>query len=364
MSLKENGVSERARVADRKSTRLIYVQILRFIAAVAVVIFHVVGTSGHYISSQPSKIFSIFCYGDKGVDLFFVISGFIIYYSTHRSVQSPMAFLLRRAERIIPIYWSITLVLAALSIIFPSGFKSIDWLNWPSILKSMFFITFVNGQMPVIYVGWSLEYEMFFYLSVSFLLLIGEVAWDIIIVTFSMLTIFHNFESVLMNENLHRFFTDPLILEFVFGIISAKLFVRKYISNIAIASVASSLIVLVMIDSSHRVILFGVPFAAILLFSAILSNKRTAPSNVEKLCARLGDASYSIYLVQAIIISGACKAFVQVLPHSLDIFIVTITTAVVISGYLVYNFVERPLLKLCRRFHSPPHVLAASVTSV
>ena len=284
------------RIVDETQTQLIYVQSLRFLAAAGVVIFHSIETGKHYIFSQESSVLSIFNDGYHGVDLFFVISGFIIYYSTHLSAKAPMSFLLRRVERIVPIYWFITISITLLAIVAPSAFKDTSWVNVHHVIELMFFVTFTSGQMPIVYVGWSLEYEMFFYLSVSFLLMRAEKAWDELTVIFSLLAMLNIFASVNYVAALQKFLTNPLMLEFIYGILAAKIFLRKPVSKFAIFAVILSTVTTASLDYSNRVISAGLPSAAIVLLAAKLSQMRARPSRLEKILVLLGDASYSIYL--------------------------------------------------------------------
>ena len=79
---------------------LVHIQILRFIAAVSVIAFHALGVApdGHKVAESPISF--VLSYGGRGVDLFFVISGFIIFYATDGRGLTPAEFLRRRVERI------------------------------------------------------------------------------------------------------------------------------------------------------------------------------------------------------------------------------------------------------------------------
>jgi exopolysaccharide production protein ExoZ len=354
------GVAVLRRSDGRTTPQLVYVQVLRFFAATSVVIFHALGTATHYIASQGSSVFSIFRYGDHGVDLFFVISGFIIYYSTHLSIKSPLSFLARRAERIVPIYWLITLFVVCLSIVFPSAFTSSDWINGPTIIESLLFITFTQGQYPIVYVGWSLEYEMFFYLSVSLLLLRSEKAWDELIIVFSALVVLNIVPSLPSVPFLHDFFTNPIILEFVFGVVIAKIFIGESLSKVAMLALLLGVISVAFMDGASRVLSAGLPSAIVVLLAAVLSVRRAHPSVAEVICARLGDASYSIYLTQGLFISGAFKMIPRLLSLPIDALIAAAAILAVLGGYVVYSTVERPLLKLTRRIRSTPQRMQPS----
>ena len=84
---------------------LVYIQVLRFLAAAAVVAFHAAGVAPKGFKVPESTIAFLLSYGGRGVDLFFVISGFIIFYATHSAKLTPAEFLRRRVERIVPLYF-------------------------------------------------------------------------------------------------------------------------------------------------------------------------------------------------------------------------------------------------------------------
>lgn len=354
---------------DNTTTQLTYIQILRFVASTLVVIFHAIGTGGYVTQHEDSKVIDVLAYGGHGVDLFFVISGFIIYYSTHTLVKTPQMFLWRRAERIIPIYWFMYLLLIVIYVVAPSAFKSTEWFNFRFMFESMFFVSFIDGHLPAVFVGWSLEYEMFFYLSVSFLLLRKEKAWDELIVIFALLVMLNAMPVPQRFETVHGFFTNPLILEFIFGIIVARIFIGKHTSKLAMAFVVVSLLSVAWMDHSNRAIAAGLPSTILVAAGAYLSKSRSRPSWFEKALARLGDASYSTYLLQIFVISAAGKYLPRIYPLSWGMFIATTTLLTISSGYILFMFVERPLLNMCRRFRpgqarraSPP--LSASATSI
>ena len=141
---------------------LVHIQVLRFFAAVAVVAFHVLGTAPDGYKVPENTISFALSYGGRGVDLFFVISGFIIFYATHDAKLTPAAFLRRRVERIVPLYFFVIFAVTILAVTLPATFGTPDWYTPRHIVKSMAFIAFTDGEMPVVYVGWSLEYEMYF----------------------------------------------------------------------------------------------------------------------------------------------------------------------------------------------------------
>src|SRR4051812_14172721 len=128
---------------------------LRVIAALGVVYFHTTSTAGLKLDWDI---------GSRGVDVFFVISGFIIAYI---GTSKPEQFLIRRLIRVVPFYWAATLCVFAMVVISPASFRSAT-SDVGHLIASLVFLPHTNpvtGEMhPTLELGWSLNFEMFFYI--------------------------------------------------------------------------------------------------------------------------------------------------------------------------------------------------------
>src|SRR3954466_2203761 len=204
---------------------LVHIQVLRFFAAVAVVAFHAAGVAPDGFKVPGSAVSFALSYGGRGVDLFFVISGFIIFYATHGAGLTPAEFLRRRVERIVPLYFFVIFTVTALAMSLPATFGAPDWYTPRHILKSLAFIAFTDGEMPVVYVGWSLEYEMYFYLAAALLKALTRDVWRNLVVMFSALALVGRIPGVEGALGHYAFFVDPMILEFVLGVVVGSVFV-------------------------------------------------------------------------------------------------------------------------------------------
>jgi len=334
---------------------LIHIQILRFVAATAVVVFHAVATGKAYLASPgDTTLFKVFEYGHYGVDLFFVISGFIITYATERSNPSPLQFLRRRVERIIPVYWFLTLLIVALALLMPQVFRGTDWLDIHHLVTSLFFVSFTDGVPPLLYVGWSLEYEMFFYLLVGLLLFRKKDTWNGVLILFSLLVIAGQTRAISEFAGHARFLMDPIILEFAFGVLAAQIFCGKKVAIPGLIAVGCACVAVLLAIPAHRAFIIGLPSTLLVLGAAYLSRARTTPSPFETIVARLGDASYSIYLIQVLSLPAAGKLAARLWPAMpLDGLIAASTAATIVAAYGLYLFIEKPALDLCRQFRAP-----------
>lgn len=328
---------------------LVYVQVLRFLAAFAVVAFHAWGVAPEGYKVPDSTIAFVLSHGGHGVDLFFVISGFIIFYATHRATLTAGAFLRRRVERIVPLYWLVTLAVTLLGLTLPDVFGTPGWLTLRHILKSLAFTSFSDGEMPVVYVGWSLEFEMYFYLAAALLMALTKNVWRNIVVLFSALVIAGQGPGVATAMGPYAFFADPLILEFVLGVIVGMAFVNGRVEWPVLAAAVCAIGVVLTVDPSSRVITSGIPSACLVAAAAFASRKRVAHSWFERVLARLGDASYSIYLAQVNTVWFATMALVALIPGIPPLLLVLAVSAIVTALGLALNIlIERPALKLAR----------------
>lgn len=129
------------------AARLDALQVLRAVAALAVVVFHCHWTG---IASF-------------GVELFFVISGFVI---CHAAMQDARGFLAKRIARVVPLYWLATLGVFVLTSVAP-GLMPATSASAGNLMRSLLFVPYLRGDgaaMPLLFLGWTLNYEMFFYL--------------------------------------------------------------------------------------------------------------------------------------------------------------------------------------------------------
>ena len=122
------------------------IQVLRFFAAFSVMMVHL----------------PIFEFGIWGVDIFFIISGFIMMYVTENNEKF---FLIKRIFRIVPLYWILTLGVFILAIFVPDILNNTT-ANIEHLFKSLFFIPFDKngtGHFPILFLGWTLNFEVIFY---------------------------------------------------------------------------------------------------------------------------------------------------------------------------------------------------------
>lgn len=204
---------------NRVNQQLFLLQVLRGVAAISVALSH--GTHLFEDDYHFELFGGIFNLGSWGVDLFFVLSGFIIFHVHQNDIgnrQKLKGFITKRFLRIFPIYWIVTLLVLPLLFIAPSLSEQTS-RGIGFILMSI--ILFPQEVHPIIGVAWTLTYELFFYAMFSLLILLPKkwsfpiiVSWIAAIIGFFIIGNWVNLDS--LNYYL-RFVFNPLCLEFIFG---------------------------------------------------------------------------------------------------------------------------------------------------
>jgi exopolysaccharide production protein ExoZ len=306
------------------------VQGLRFIAALLVLLFHL----------------GIFYSGYKGVDLFFVISGFVIYYSTHSSIAGNTSlqrrkFLINRFSKIFLLYWTSLLVLYIVA-------------PYPANLETLGSFLLLPGHKNILGVSWSLSYELYFYCLcfILFFVLNSKIANLFLRIAFAIsfvLTVAQLTPWSLKGSWIN-FFAGHNLWEFLLGIMVGKIFLRQKRMNmrpfvlLLVVSSGAMIIASMKYNSAGSYLVYGI-LSFFMVLAAVETEKQFPfPSIFSKVINALGDASYAIYLFSPIII------IVFRTCHFSNIFIIP---TVIIISYLIHFFYEAPLLKYIRRKNIP-----------
>ncbi|MDR7305624.1 acyltransferase [Rhodoferax saidenbachensis] len=344
-------------------SRLEALQVLRAIAAGMVVFVHALSTYRDKVDALMPSTFN-FGLGELGVKLFFCISGFIIFASTE-SLQpgrtSFSYFIRRRLIRIAPLYWCATLIYAA---------KLALQGNAPegsSLAYSLLFIPFKDAaglMRPVLGVGWTLNYEMFFYLVLG-VALFAPRALRLILVPVAMLALAWARANGLIVEGAGFWgdalylLSDTYLLFFVVGIFIAPISklktLRSFLSlkwHIACGVVVFALIGLVSASSmlrlsSGQVLALEIAVCGMcVLLSVMATSTAEHNSKLRHVVVWAGDGSYSTYLTHGFVMGSAAR-----LLHifHLDGVAMLYSAGMVILctfvGMVIFKFFENPLLK-------------------
>lgn len=285
--------------------------------------------------------------GAIGVDVFFVVSGYIMAMIVSRGASfSPTGFLLRRAARVVPLYWLVTLGLFAVSLTFPALFnRNIAFSN---VFFSMMFVPdpIIDTAIPALSVGWTLNYEVFFYGIVAMTVgLSGDRSLMSTALVLTLLVI----AGLLVGDGgtVFNFFSQPILLEFVFGIVIwryGRLITGKRwfdpVWCLAMPFVMVLLAISGVYDDTWRFFLWGVPAALFFLGGQKLF------SNPLPWLSRLGDWSFSTYLLHICFIQFFVKIALDRSGGSPALVaggILLVLVCTVAGSALLYRLFERPV---------------------
>ncbi len=345
-------------------------QVLRAVAAILVFFYH---SEIYWKSVLPSTW--LFNLGLAGVDVFFVLSGYIMAATTASRDVTAASFLSHRIFRIIPLYWVVTLLF---TLLFFLGFNpvGVTELTPEYLAKSLFFIPFLRGGAaePIVTVGWTLNYEIFFYLIFSLCLLIpGMRARHPAVVMLILLALL---PRVFGSQNFYAiYYGNPIMLEFCFGIASYHClkwmgtnFKPKWMPAFAAVFLLTSLVLfftptlgLSEIEATQgslasayiRPFTWGLAGFFAVLSAVILERVRLVWHRFG--LVEIGNASYSIYLIHGLMLHGVSKVAKSLLFSPLTFALVTTIGALVLSvivGIIMFRCLESPINKTLRGFFS------------
>jgi exopolysaccharide production protein ExoZ len=334
------GIDTASSKHNASTQQIVGIQVLRGAAAAMVVLHHTLEEASVLKPIVPEWIT---LFGASGVDLFFVISGFIMVYTSFpvgRPPLSPLQFINRRATRIYPFYW---VCLAAMLALFSIGFfHSLS----PTILSVIESASLFPTDHRIIGISWTLSYEIYFYLIFA-CALIARSRIASVAITFAALLLFWLIGN--------SFTANSIVFEFVYGMALAYLFYKfpaafKKIGLAAIFGFALLCVAALAIphtttnglSSGTRWWAWGVP-AAVAVAGFVSFNH----SSWERIGSRLGDASYAIYLTQPLVM----VAYAFILTHNSKflalpqlLFVPAVFAFAIVVGIASHVFIEIPLI--------------------
>lgn len=345
------------------------IQFLRGIAALAVVVHHTGGYVKRYF--EPTVLWGdYFSIGFGGVDLFFVISGFIIHFTSEKYVDKPSKlgeYLKKRFVRVFPIHWFILTLLFVSGWLITSVFhRNIFSIGYPHTLSAYLqTYTLFPLHFAINPVTWTLSYEVFFYLIFA-LLIISKRLWFIplSILLVSGYTIYQNYlqDGGVAEMTYFKFIFSGYNFEFMFGFL-----IYQFYDQLKFTTIVSVILLFVGLgifmgfgygvsdfDNYKRLLIFGFPSALIVV--AMLNLERNQTISIPKFWILLGDASYSLYLIHFPIMLLMNK-LPQILGYSLTAnqevnYSYFIILTIIASSIIIHKYLEKPLSKSVGRLIS------------
>lgn len=328
---------------SRAKAQIDSLQILRAVAAISVFFFHFFLYLQIELNFLPNNLFSV---GAFGVDIFFVVSGFIICLAS-RSDTSPVHFMLKRMSRILPLYYLLTFGIFAVALVAPHLLYSTT-ADITNLIQSLLFIPYAkeNGLVqPLLFLGWTLNYEMFFYVVFAVCMVAGRNR--IFLVLGVILTLVAVGKIAPPDSVPGRFYTDGIMLNFAWGCLVYLAYERspallKWARPLWPVAAGLILVQNFYPLSLPREIAFGLP--SMVLLAGLLTTP-VGQGRVSRFFVLLGDASYSLYLIHPYILQALFKIAMPVLGVSwlsigISGLVACVVTAVV--SICLFRWVEHP----------------------
>ena len=352
-------------MSQHQHSKIENIQALRGVAVLGVILVHLTKIEEKYF--HGNTILPGFLHiGISGVDLFFVISGFVMVTITRGLFQNRSAlygFFYNRTTRIYPLYWFYSLLALMVFLIRP-GMVNSSQGSHVNIIAS--FLLLPQDIAPLIMVGWTLIHEMYFYLVFAVLLLFPE-RWLLpLLIIWGVVAIGIVPELELTGNPFIAVATSPFTLEFIAGcVIAYTYFIKKYNSSVLHYFIIVSLVWWlvgygIFVVETHaleplsvwiRILIFGIP-ATLVVFS-LVNIEREMGQKLPNWLILIGNASFSIYLSHILVISALGRIWgVGLIKNPWMNFtaLLTIFLSAIAIGILSYQRLERPLLRFTRRF--------------
>lgn len=334
-------------------------QALRGAAVLLVVLFHLVSIQQKYGGRRVLP--DLANAGAAGVDLFFLISGFVmatLMRGGFGGFPSAARFLGRRAARIYPIYWFYTAVVLAVFLARPG------WVNASQggeFDLSASLLLLPTDTLPLLMVGWTLIHEMYFYLVMAlFLWLLPEKGFVAALIAWGLAA---SAAWLWLGPDMGawpRLLANPLTLEFIAGALLGAYFGRagKGIRGTGWGMAAAGLLLLAgyaafvgwtgrpMLEPAERVAVFGIPMALLLFF--LMLRERRGRVRPPRWLVAVGDASYSIYLSHILVLGALGRVWSSFRSQSLfanAIGLALLAGGTVAAGLASYAFLEKPWME-------------------
>lgn len=311
------------------------IQLLRAIAAIYITLYH----TTYWWDREKDAFTGIFRNGNGAIDLFFVISGFVLFQAASKfrqGLRPALFFLARRFIRIYPLYWIV------LTLFFVTGLISIPGTNEGQLFKNFLLLP---GFFPALLTAWTLMYEVYFYFLVTLYVLNNR--FKIILkalFALSALAFVINFSgNPAVHFKLHGFY-NAFVLEFLLGVAVFQLFKRIPLALAVLLLVAGSILFFspLHIYRSH-LILFGIPSA--FLVAGLTNLEYRQKLKIPRAAVLAGDASYCLYLIHLPILDAMLGSVFSMYPVN-RFLILLIVLAFIPASIFIHLYFEKPLLRL------------------
>lgn len=332
--------------ARSNSTRFEGIQALRFVAALLVVITH----STFYTHERLDSSVPVWSFGAIGVDIFFVISGFVMMI-TAGSFSDPggwKRFAARRVHRIVPLYWLATTAKLITMLIVPAAVLHAE-LDLSKVILSYLLLPSTNADgrfEPLLGVGWTLIFEMFFYAVFALGLALRVRLLPFVASILALCVFIGLFRQPGWPAGTMYF--QPIVVFFVVGMSLATLVQRCPPERLVAPAVAGLLLLALSVFAFDVDIqakaksLPGIIFASLLVMLFVGLEPKMG-GRIPQWVIFMGDASYALYLFHPLVSPAVPEILSRIGCFNPTASIVGGVTVALLASALIHLFVERPV---------------------
>ena len=344
-------------MVQRSSGTILSVQYLRGIAALLVALHHATAVQDWLFNPVAGSTVGL-----AGVDIFFVISGFVMYVAARE--ETATQFIARRIVRVAPLYWLATFgFFGFLALGFFGGLNGFDYSR---LWKSLLFIPHFHPEhpgfaWPVLIPGWTLNYEMFFYGLFALAILTRRIVPTLLLAIGALVlagSLLHPTDAILST------YTSPMLLEFAAGLCLGRLYTRTRLAALWPLLLLGSVGIVVAGTAipNHGLAVACRMIASVAVVAGILGLEDKGKVKSVQSLKFLGDASYSLYLSHTVTLVFVFTLWKHIhlsgWPQFLGMLLTALAASVAVGG-VIHVLVERPLLKLLRPIAQPARPPAA-----
>lgn len=320
-------------------------QLLRFVAAALIVLHHTV-----------RELSGLFAFGEFGVDIFFVISGFII---SHITEDNREQFFIRRLIRIVPLYWLLTFAIAAIAYVAPHLLHNVKW-DVAHAMASFLFIPWWTESLkfePMLPMGWTLNYELWFYLLFYVAMRIhGSYREGLCSLFILCVYMVANLLPLDRTASL-SFYADSIVLEFIVGMALSVLYRTRNAlfdrvpRGVVLCGAVAALGMLysttwITTFDLPRCLYWGVP-ASLCVMVCLCAEMRFRQYPLWMISAALvgGEISYPLYLMHMFLIAALSRV---VMVSTLNVLEGVLLALLLSSGaaYMASQYLDKPIRRM------------------